>query len=207
MREPVDYYAVLGVARNSGETEIRARFRELARERHPDRFPEGLKAKAEKEFQELTQAYNILMNPERRSAHDFDLENRVVSETDPRAIAQAYLVKGNEAYRDRRWEAALRNFEMAANNDPESAVVQHHLAMAALRVSNRLRLATTAIEKALRFEPRNPEILRDAGAVFRQAGLWTRAEKCYLEAMRWTPDSPELRKGLEDARAHRPPAS
>jgi curved DNA-binding protein CbpA len=207
MAELVDYYAVLGVARNAGDAEIRSRFRELARERHPDRFPEGLKAKAEKEFQELTQAYNILMSPERRSAHDFDLENKVVSETDPRAIAQAYQAKGVEAYRDRRWEAALRNFEMAANNDPENGTVHHYLAMAALRVPNRLRVATTAIEKALRFGPRNAEILRDAGAVFRQAGLWTRAEKCYLEAMRWTPDSPELRKGLEDARAHRAPAS
>jgi len=205
MAEPVNYYDVLGVPRSATPEDIRKRFRDLARERHPDRFPAAQKAAAETEFQALTAAYNVLMNPERRSAQDFDLDNKVVSETDPKAIAQAYLAKGVEEYRQGRLDSAFSNFEMALHHDAENAVIQHHYALSAARSPNRLRHAIAAIEKSIRLDPHNAGFLRDAGTIFRQAGLWTRAEKCYLEALRWMPDSPEIRRGLEDARNHRAP--
>ena len=70
---PSDYYAVLGVAREAGAGEIRRRFRELARERHPDRFQGEEKARAEREFQALTEAFNVLYDPARRRLHDAEL--------------------------------------------------------------------------------------------------------------------------------------
>lgn len=205
MAELVNYYAVLDVPRSATDEEIRRRFRELARQKHPDRFPPAAKAEAEAAFQQITMAYNILTNAERRAAHDFDLNNKVVSETDPKAIAAAYFQKGAEAYRERRWDAALSNFEMAMRHDPENSKLLHHFAMVAVRAPQKLRQAVEAMDKAVRMEPRNSDFLRDAGTVFRQAGLWARAEKCYREAMIWNPDSPDLKRGLEDARAHRAP--
>lgn len=203
MANLINYYEVLGVARDATSEDIRKRFRDLAREKHPDRFSGVRKMRAELEFQTLTEAFNILTNPERRKAHDFDLDNKVVSETDPKAIAQAYLAKGVESYREQRWDAAFSNFEMALHHDAENAMVQHHFAMAAARFPARLRRAVEAIDKCLRLEPRNQEFLKDGANIFRQAGLWTRAEKCYLEALKWQPDSVELRRGLEEARSHR----
>jgi DnaJ-class molecular chaperone len=205
MVEKVNYYAVLNVPRTAGEQQIRQRFHELARERHPDRAPASRKAAAEAEFQLLTMAYNVLTNPERRAAHDFDLDSKVSGETDPRVIASGYLQKGLEAVRDRRWDAALKNFEMAMGHDPDNGKVLHHFAVAAVRFPQKIRQAVEAIEKAIRLDPRNSDFLRDAGLIFRQAGLWSRAEKCYREAMLWNPDSADLRRGLEDARAHRAP--
>jgi tetratricopeptide (TPR) repeat protein len=155
----------------------------------------------------LTEAYNILTNRERRAAHDFDLDSKVVSADDPQAIAQAYLSRGVDEYREGRWDSAFSNFELALHHDPENAKIQHHFALAASRFPNRMRHAVAAIEKSIRLEPHNSNFLKDAGLIFRQAGLWTRAEKCYLEAMRWTPDSAEVRRGLEEARAHRAPQS
>ena len=207
MAQSVNHYEVLGVDRTATEDEIRRRFRELARERHPDRFPPAQKARAEEEFQKLTEAYNILTNRERRAAHDFDLDNKVVSADDPQAIAQAYLARGVDEYREGRMDSAFSNFELALHHDPENAKIQHHFALAASRFPNRMRHAVSAIEQSIRLEPHNPAFLKDAGLIFRQAGLWTRAEKCYLEAMRWTPDSAEVRRGLEEARAHRAPQS
>ena len=207
MAQSVNHYQVLGVDRTAPDDEIRRRFRELARERHPDRFPAAQKPKAEAEFQTLTEAYNILTNRERRAAHDFDLDNKVVSANDPQAIAQAYLARGVDEYREGRMDSAFSNFELALHHDPENAKIQHHFALAASRFPNRMRHAVAAIERSIRLEPHNPSFLKDAGLIFRQAGLWTRAEKCYLEAMRWTPDSAEVRRGLEEARAHRAPQS
>jgi curved DNA-binding protein CbpA len=205
MDEPVNYYAVLGVLRTATPDEIRKQFREMARSRHPDQFPPEKKAEAENQFQQLTLAYNVLTNANARSAHDMDLDSKVVAQNDPKAISLAYLEKGIEAYRDGRWDAALTNFEMAVRQDPDNPKIHHHLAMAALRFPQKLRLAVSSVEKSLELDPRNAEFLKDAGLIFRQAGLWTRAEKCYREAMRWNPDSADLRHGLEEAKAHRPP--
>lgn len=207
MAQSVNHYEVLGVDRAATDDDIRRRFRELARERHPDRFPSAQKARAETEFQTLTEAYNILTNRQRRAAHDFDLDNKVVSADDPQAIAQAYLARGVDEYREGRWDSAFSNFELAMHHDPENAKIQHHFALAASRFPNRMRHAVAAIERSIRIEPHNASFLKDAGLIFRQAGLWSRAEKCYLEAMRWTPDSAEVRRGLEEARAHRGPQS
>ena len=63
---PKDFYAVLEVSRQATPEEIRSRFRQLARERHPDRFQGEAKARAEQEFQLVTEAANVLLNPEKR---------------------------------------------------------------------------------------------------------------------------------------------
>ena len=49
-----DYYVILGAARNASKEQIRVRFRQLARERHPDRFQGVERQKAELDFQEIT---------------------------------------------------------------------------------------------------------------------------------------------------------
>jgi molecular chaperone DnaJ len=65
---PRDYYEVLGVGREAGETEVKKAFRRLARELHPDvndHDPE-----AEEKFKEAAEAYEVLSDPERRRVYD-----------------------------------------------------------------------------------------------------------------------------------------
>jgi molecular chaperone DnaJ len=64
---PRDYYEVLGVSRDAGETEIKKAFRRLARELHPDvnREPD-----AEERFKEAAEAYEVLSDAERRRTYD-----------------------------------------------------------------------------------------------------------------------------------------
>jgi molecular chaperone DnaJ len=63
-----DYYRVLGVGKNATEAEIKKSYRKLARQYHPDRNA-GDK-KAEERFKEISQAYDVLSDPEKRKAHD-----------------------------------------------------------------------------------------------------------------------------------------
>lgn len=65
---PTDYYAVLGVARDADEKEIKAAYRRLARKYHPDVNP-GDKS-AEAKFKEISEAYEVLSDPEKRKLYD-----------------------------------------------------------------------------------------------------------------------------------------
>ena len=63
-----DYYEVLGLSRNAGEDEIKKAYRKLALQYHPDRNP-GDK-QAEEKFKELSEAYQVLADPEKRAKYD-----------------------------------------------------------------------------------------------------------------------------------------
>ncbi len=63
-----DYYAVLGVSRDADEAELKRAYRNLARTHHPDKNP-GDK-KAEERFKEISEAYAILSDPDKRAQYD-----------------------------------------------------------------------------------------------------------------------------------------
>src|SRR5436305_13215833 len=68
MAERTDYYKSLGVGKNASDEEIKKAYRKLARQYHPDRNA-GDK-KAEEKFKEISAAYDVLSDPEKRKAYD-----------------------------------------------------------------------------------------------------------------------------------------
>lgn len=64
-----DYYEVLGVERSSNDQELKSAYRKLAMQYHPDRNPNS-KEEAEEKFKELTEAYSVLADPQKRAAYD-----------------------------------------------------------------------------------------------------------------------------------------
>src|SRR5262249_28793428 len=61
-----DYYAVLGVARDASDVEIKRAFRELARKHHPDVSPDN----NGEAFREINEAYAVLSDPDARARYD-----------------------------------------------------------------------------------------------------------------------------------------
>ncbi len=68
MAEKRDYYEVLGVAKTASADEIKSAYRKLAMKWHPDRNPGNPEAK--EKFQEASEAYEVLSNPEKRQRYD-----------------------------------------------------------------------------------------------------------------------------------------
>lgn len=65
-----DYYEILGVSRSASDSEIKAAYRKLAREHHPDMVKDGDKTTAEQRFKEINEAYQILGDPQKKQMYD-----------------------------------------------------------------------------------------------------------------------------------------
>jgi curved DNA-binding protein CbpA len=197
----VNYYEVLGVERSASEQEIRDRFRKLARENHPDRYRGPDKADAERKFQTLTEAVNVLTNPVKRRQHDSAIAPGVDKATiDYVQIAKAYLSKGVKAYKEGDWRGAYENFDLATKHNAQDAKAFHYLALAAARIPTYTRQAVQAIEAAVQREPMNPLYLKDAGLLSKRAGLVAKAERYLEEALQWDASNAEVQAALAELR-------
>ena len=63
-----DYYEILGISKDADEKEIKAAFRKLAKQYHPDLNPNDKEAEAK--FKEVNEAYEVLSDPDRRAKYD-----------------------------------------------------------------------------------------------------------------------------------------
>jgi DnaJ-class molecular chaperone len=90
-----DLYAALGVSREAGEDEIRKAYRQLARRHHPDVNPND--KKAEERFKEISYAYDVLSDPEKRARYD---------EFGTQGLAPGFDPEQARAYR--RWSEGAR---------------------------------------------------------------------------------------------------
>ena len=68
MTEKRDYYDILGISKNADDGAIKKAYRKLAKKYHPD-TNQGDK-QAEQRFKEVTEAYNVLSDPERKKIYD-----------------------------------------------------------------------------------------------------------------------------------------
>jgi curved DNA-binding protein CbpA len=200
----INYYEVLGVERGASESEIRDKFRKLARERHPDRYRGTEKAEAERKFQTLTEAMNVLTDPARRKGHDAELSNlNSRGQSDPAQLSKVYMSKGIKAYRESDFDTARENFDMAVKHNPQDAKAFHYLALASAKTPALMRQAVQAIETAVQREPYNPVFLKDAGLLCKRAGLTAKAERYLDEALKWDKDNAEIQGALAELRQGR----
>src|SRR4051812_6824373 len=63
-----DYYKALGVSKSASQADIKKAYRKLARELHPDKNPDDTKAEAR--FKDVSEAYDVLSDEERRKEYD-----------------------------------------------------------------------------------------------------------------------------------------
>lgn len=92
----IDYYKVLGVSKSATQAEIKKAYRKLAREYHPDVNPND--AEAEANFKQLSEAYEVLNDPEKRKKYDEYGENWEHAEAYEQAKQQQQQQGGGRRY-------------------------------------------------------------------------------------------------------------
>lgn len=64
-----DYYEILGISKNATDDEVKKAYRKLAKKYHPDANPDN-KEKAAEKFKEISEAYEVLMDKNKRTRYD-----------------------------------------------------------------------------------------------------------------------------------------
>ena len=65
-----DYYEILGVPKDADQQQIKKAYRSLALQHHPDRVAPEQKKAAEEKFKEISEAYGVLSDPQKRKTYD-----------------------------------------------------------------------------------------------------------------------------------------
>ena len=193
-----DFYAILSLPRHAKPPQIKRRFLELARERHPDRFQGSEKEKAELEFQNITEAFNILMDPIRRRQHDVELDTPTgPAQQDIHSMARVYLNRGIRAYKLSNLAEAADNFARATQSEPDNYQAWHHLALTCSKEKRWLPQAQHAIEQACNLRSSHVPYLKLAGKIFALSGMTARARQYYNQALDLGGGDPAIHKALK----------
>src|SRR3954454_3594861 len=97
--EIVDYYKILGVDKNAGESDIKSAYRKLARKYHPDLNPND--KEANKKLQQINEANEVLSDPEKRKKYDKygkDWQHGEEFEKARQSYGQQLRASGDEGY-------------------------------------------------------------------------------------------------------------
>ncbi len=65
-----DYYEILGIPKDASPQQVKKAYRSLALRNHPDRVPQEKKKEAEEKFKEISEAYAVLSDPQKRQMYD-----------------------------------------------------------------------------------------------------------------------------------------
>lgn len=192
-----DFYEILAVDRKASPADISARFRELVRKHHPDRFEGEEKLAAEEKLQAITEAYNVLRDARKRAQHDMDLDRPTQHGHDPAQLAKVYLGRGIKAYKQANYIQAADNFDRATQAEPGNAQAWHHLALTCYQEDRWLGKAKEAIEQAIKIKPNHAPYVKLAAKIFLKSGMTPRAKEYYNELLRLGGSDATVRQALE----------
>ncbi len=194
----MDFYKIMGVNKSSSLDEIRNRYIKLTREYHPDRFHDiAEQQEAERKFQDITEAYNVLKNPRLRQEYDRTYgksEHELSMEEAERLYKLALHSINNGKYHE-----AVQALEQALKLKDNDGRFFHKLACVQMLNPGWIRKAEQNCLKAIALEKFNYDFKLTLGKIYLKAGLKNRAVKVITEALELNEGDKEGMKLLKEA--------
>lgn len=190
-----DFYQILGVSPQASVAEVRQAYARLAREKHPDRFRDDAeKKRAEREFQDITTAFNALANPKSRQEYDA-ARDRPVPKT-PEEIATDAYERSQAALEAGQLDEAVTLLHTAVHHAPGQLGYQLALGKALGRAAGpqAARDAVQVFERVIQAAPNNAAAYAELATVLARQGLKLRAQKAVEAALRLAPRDARLLK-------------
>lgn len=181
-----DYYTLLGVGDQATAGEIRQAYVRLARERHPDRFVDAAeKRRAEAELQEITTAFNTLVNPRSRQEYD---EARLQPKLTPEELAREAAARARALLETGEVGEAVALLRGAVHHAPGDLSHQVALGTALARLPGGGREAVLVLERVVQQAPRSVTAFVELSTVLAREGLRLRALRALESARRLAPN-------------------
>lgn len=194
-----DYYKILGVAKTASADDVKKAYLKLARDNHPDRFrdPEE-RARADRQFQLITEAYNQLRDDRLRREYDRSLDRKV---RPPEEEARLYLKNGELQEQSKEYGNALKFYYEAMRLQPDN--LEYLLAAARILAMDKAKQRQLAelLEGAMEKHPDAPEPHLELGKLYMRSGMFTRARRVYENALNLMPHHSELKRRAAEAAA------
>lgn len=192
-----NYYEILGVKPDASASEIRQAYVRLAKERHPDRFPDPAeRQKAEAFFKELTAAFNTLTNDRGRAEYDQGLSRP--KDAPPAEIAKMAYAQAQERFEARDYHQAVELLRSAVHHMPDEARYHAALGMALAKNPNWVREAIQEAERATQLAPTHAAYYVELAELLLSQGLKLRARHPAETAARLAPHDPRVRDLLAE---------
>jgi curved DNA-binding protein CbpA len=200
------YYEILGVPRTATSGEVRQAYLKLARERHPDRFPDPVqRAEAQEFFKDLTGAFNTLSNDRTRREYDQSLEKPRAAA--PEEIARQAYENGVQHFEAKRYHEAVELLRTAVTHVPSDHRYQAALASALAQNPNWVREAIQVLEKAIALGPRVAGYQSRLAEMLLSQGLRLRARKVAEGALALDPADQRANRVLTETDDSEPPGA
>lgn len=178
MTDRTTLYDILEISPSAGQEEVRSAFRRLARERHPDLMSPSLRKDAETEFQKITEAYNTLIDPERRARYDKSIESiGRGTPVNPKDVAKALLAKAAETQRSGDMPRAAEYYQQSLAHDSQNPRAHHLYGLLLAHHAGRLADGLRHLEQAIRLDGMNVKVLLDASKLFAKARMFARSRR------------------------------
>jgi tetratricopeptide (TPR) repeat protein len=198
------YYEILGVPRTASAAEVRQAYLNLARERHPDRFPDPAEREAAQEFfKELTAAFNTLSKDRERRDYDQSLDRPRF--TAPEEIARDAYTRGLQHHEAKNYHEAVELFRLAVAHLPGEPRFHAALARTLVRNPHWVREGIQSMEKAVQLAPRVAAFHGELAEMLLAQGLKLRARKSAEAALSLDAAEARALRVLEATDAGEPP--
>jgi tetratricopeptide (TPR) repeat protein len=177
-----NYYEVLGVSRMATQEQIKKRYRQLVRTCHPD--VSGDKSAAKAAFLEISEAYQTLINPDRRLIYDTSIDREFLKTERPAAGPGVRRARAKPTTHEAPRTRAANVQKLI--RDAQAAFIRRDFGA-----------ATWACKAAQKLDPQNVRAHVILGDIYKSQGKIDSAIAMYTVAVQLDPRNPEIQAKLD----------